>query len=132
MNGLFFHILGRSHQSDPDQSDCCFQPVSPLLLVESGFLCGEMWLNHVKSTFLLVKSLFYWLNPHRAGRIKKPRPVPRLGQHRFAAREFLDPKAGWRHLSLGIWKFPKMGLPQYEWFTMQNPIQLDELGVPPF
>ena len=77
-------------QTDP----CFFQPVSPWLLVESGFLSGFfMWLNHVKSTFLLVKSLFYWLNPHPAGRIKKPRPVPRLGQHRFAAREFLDPKA---------------------------------------
>ena len=28
--------------------------------------------------------------------------------------------------------FPKIGVPQNEWFTMENPIKMDDLGVPLF
>jgi len=30
------------------------------------------------------------------------------------------------------WKFPKIGVPQNGWFIMKKPIEMDELGVPPF
>ena len=30
------------------------------------------------------------------------------------------------------WKFPKIGVPQNGWFIMKSPIEMDELGVPPF
>ena len=31
-----------------------------------------------------------------------------------------------------IWVFPEIGVPQNGWFTMENPIKMDDLGVPLF
>ena len=31
-----------------------------------------------------------------------------------------------------IWVFPKIRVPQNGWFTMEIPIKMDDLGVPPF
>jgi len=34
--------------------------------------------------------------------------------------------------TLHKWGFPKIGVPQNGWFIKENPIKMDDLGVPPF
>ena len=41
------------------------------------------------------------------------------------------PCSSFNHTKFRIWKFPKMISPKGDVFIMQNPIKIDDLGVPP-
>ena len=41
-------------------------------------------------------------------------------------------QSGTGMVDLPIWVFPKIGVPQNRWLIMENPIKMDDLGVPLF
>ena len=50
----------------------------------------------------------------------------------FVSVRWLDGGIQKHIFSNSIWVFPKIRVPQHGWFMMENPIKMDDLGVPPF
>ena len=58
-------------------------------------------------------------------------PVILLTTNRLKTASFKNPKKN-IYIYIYIWAFPKIGIPQNAWFIMENPIKMDDLGVPLF
>ena len=59
------------------------------------------------------------------GPAQTARPWPRMAKGYDVSEDLQVPWSIW-------WGFPKIGVPQNGWFRMENPITIDDLGVPLF
>ena len=84
--------------------------------------CHELWGVRTGDAGGTIESWVFVLNRWSRLKFKEWRvgSTPRVS--------FLDLDCS----SLCKWGFPKIGIPQNWWFVMENPIKMDDLGVPLF
>ena len=63
---------------------------------------------------------------------RSPRRCKRRCPARWAPRRWDDDLTRHPGQHSVIWVFPKIGVPQNVWFIMENPIKMDDLGLPLF
>ena len=64
------------------------------------------------------------------GLVKNP-PIYERFPDSFSRHFTLEPSSESKNCG-SKWVFPKIGVPQNGWFIMENPIKMDDLGVPLF
>ena len=87
----------------------------------------SLWMDHSQVFFVTAIS---WVRETIPNRHRIAKAFPAFARTGCCSSDVM--KGTQLNQPWNIWVFPKIGVPQNGWFTMENPIKMDDLGVPLF